>query len=178
MSTPERAPAALPPAADASETKATRLPRELPVLPVRDTVVFPGTVVPLSVAREKSKRLIDAVLAGDKLLVTVAQRRPDVDDPGLDDIYRVGTACQVLKLLRMPDGTNSLLVHGLARVGIEEWTAGEPYWRAAVNPYEDEELPASLELEALVYTARQAALQIVDLSPNIPDDAKLILESI
>ncbi len=178
MSTHEPEPTVTAPVGDAGEAKAARLPRELPVLPVRDTVVFPGTVVPLSVAREKSKRLIDAVLAGDKLLVTVAQRRPDVDDPGLDDIYRVGTACQVLKLLRMPDGTNSLLVHGLARVGIEEWTASEPFWRAAANPYEDEELPASLELEALVYTARQAALQIVDLSPNIPDDAKLVLESI
>ncbi len=155
-----------------------RLPRELPVLPIRDMVVFPGTVVPLSVGREKSKRLIDAVLAGDKLLVTCTQRRADVEDPGLDDIYRIGTACSVLKLLRMPDGTNSLLVHGQVRVGIEDWAASDPYWRAIINPHEDEEAPPSLEIEALAYTARKTAQEVLELSPNVPDEARLILDNI
>lgn len=155
-----------------------RLPRELPVLPIRDMVVFPGTVVPLTVGREKSKRLIDAVLAGDKLLVTCTQRRADTEDPGLDDIYRIGTACTVLKLLRMPDGTNSLLVHGLVRIGIESWSASEPYWRAIINPHEDEDVPPGLELEALAYTARQTAQQVIELSPNVPDEARLVLDNI
>lgn len=134
-----------PPAADATmEHQAAaapdsdakpKLPRELPVLPIRDVVVFPGTVVPLSVAREKSKRLLDAVLGGSKLLVTVAQRRSEVEDPVLDDVYRIGTAATVLKLLRMPDGTHSLLVHGLTRVGIEEVTQTDPYWHALINPH-------------------------------------------
>ncbi len=168
-----------PDSGPASEAeKKPSLPRELPVLPVRDMVVFPGTVVPLSVGREKSKRLVDAVLAGDKLLVTVAQRRADIDDPGLEDIYRIGTACTVLKLLRMPDGTSSLLVHGLVRVGIESWSASEPYWRAVVNPHEDDDQPPSLELEALAYTARQTALRVIELSPNVPDEARLVLENI
>ena len=155
-----------------------RLPRELPVLPIRDMVVFPGTVVPLSVGREKSKRLIDAVLAGDKLLVTCTQRRADVEDPGLDDIYRIGTVCSVLKLLRMPDGTNSLLVHGQVRVGIEDWAASDPYWRAIINPHEDEEVSPSLEIEALAYTARKTAQEVLELSPNVPDEARLILDNI
>jgi ATP-dependent Lon protease len=163
---------------DAGDEKPAHLPRELPVLPIRDMVVFPGTVVPLSVSREKSKRLVDGVLAGDKLLVTVTQRRAEIEDPGLDDIYRIGTACNVLKLLRMPDGTNSLLVHGLMRVGVEEFLASDPYWRAAVNAHEDEDTPSSLELEALAYSARQTAIQVIDLSPNIPDEAKTVLESI
>jgi len=172
------------PAPELAETRITtengvqRLPRELPVLPVRDLVVFPGTVVPLSVGREKSKRLIDAVLAGDKLLVTCTQRRADIEDPGLDDIYRIGTAAMVLKLLRMPDGTNSLLVHGLVRVGIVEWSASEPFWKAIINPHEDEEVAPSLELEALAYTAKQTALQVIELSPNVPEEARLILENI
>ena len=160
------------------DEKGARLPHELPVLPIRDMVVFPGTVVPLTVGREKSKRLIDAVLAGDKLLATCTQRRADIEDPGLDDIYRIGTACTVLKLLRMPDGTNSLLVHGLVRIGIEDWAASEPYWRAIINAHEDEEVKPTLEIEALAYTARQTAQQVIELSPNVPDEARLVLDNI
>lgn len=155
----------------------SRIPDELPVLPIRELVVFPGTVVPLSVGREKSKRLIDAVLAGDKLLAVVTQSHTDAEDPTLDDIYRVGTAATVLKLLRMPDGTNSLLVHGLARVGLIEMTATEPYWRAKVDAYEDEPVD-TLEINALAYTARQTAEQIIALSPNVPDEARLVLENL
>ena len=175
---PEPKPEHLTPPKTAADDKTAQLPRELPVLPIRDMVVFPGTVVPLTVGREKSKRLIDAVLASDKLLVTCTQRRSDIEDPGLDDIYRIGTVCTVLKLLRMPDGTNSLLVHGLVRVGLVEWVASEPYWRAVINPHEDEDVPPSLELEALAYSARQTAQQVIELSPNVPDEARLVLDNI
>jgi ATP-dependent Lon protease len=153
------------------------IPPELPVLPVRNVVVFPGTVVPLSIGREKSKRLIDAVLAGNKLLAVFTQRREEVEDPGINDIYRVGTIAQVLKLLRMPDGTNSLLVHGVLRAGLEQFVATEPYWQALINPHQDEVKPA-LELEALAYNARQAAEQVIRLSPNVPEEALQILHSI
>jgi len=161
---------------DANE-RGIRIPHELPILPVRNIVVFPGTVMPLSIGREKSKRLIDAVLAGDKLVAVFTQRHEETEDPGLDDIYRVGTAAQVLKLLRLPDGSNSLLVHGLQRVGVERFVATEPYWRALVNPHEDR-APTSLELEALAYTARRTAEQVIELSPNVPEEAKQILASI
>jgi ATP-dependent Lon protease len=159
------------------EPESPDIPRELPVLPVRNVVVFPGTVVPLSVGREKKKRLMDAVLAGTKLLAVFAQRREDVEDPGIDDIYRVGTVAQVLKLLRMPDGTNSLLVHGVLRAGLEQFVATEPYWRALIHPHQDEVEPA-LELEALTHNAREAARQVIELSPNVPEEALQILDSI
>ncbi len=158
--------------------KPAQLPRELPVLPIRDMVVFPGTVVPLTVGRDKSKRLVDAVLAGDKLLATCAQRDSKVEDPGLDDVYRIGTAATVLKLLRMPDGSNSILVHGLARVGLEDWVTSEPYWKAVINAHEDEEPEKSLELEALTHSARETARQVVELSPNVPDEARMVLDNI
>ncbi|MCK4342492.1 MAG: endopeptidase La [Phycisphaerae bacterium] len=153
------------------------IPRELPVLPIREVVVFPGTVVPLTIGREKSKRLIDAVLAGNKLLAICTQRRSDVEDPGLDDIYRIGTAANVLKLLRMPDGSNSLLVHGLVRVGLEDLVSTDPYWRAVVNAHEDE-TPDTLEINALAHSARQTAEQVIELSPNVPDEARLVLDNI
>jgi ATP-dependent Lon protease len=153
------------------------LPHELPILPVRNLVVFPGTVVPLSIGREKSRLLTDAVLAGDKLLALFTQRREDTEDPGLDDLYRIGTAAQVLKVLKLPDGSNSLLVHGLVRVGIETLVTTEPYWRAVVNPYIDQVTP-SLELDALVHNARQVAREVIELSPNVPDEARLVLDNI
>ncbi|MCH8804951.1 MAG: endopeptidase La [Planctomycetes bacterium] len=151
--------------------------RDLPVLPVRNVVVFPGTVVPISIGREKSKRLIDSVLAGNKMLAIFAQRQEEIEDPGIDDVYRVGTASTVLKLLRMPDGTNSLLVHGLMRVGLEEFIETDPFWRARVNPHEDQ-TDHSLELEALAHSARRTAEQVIDLSPNVPDEAQQILATI
>jgi ATP-dependent Lon protease len=153
------------------------IPPQLPILPVKGTVVFPGTVVPLAIGREKSKRLIDAVLAGNKLLGIFSQRRDDVDDPGLDDIYRVGTVAQVLKLLRLPDGSNSLLVHGVARMGVESIIATEPYWVATVVPHTD--LPATtMQTDALAFNARQTAQKVMELSPTVPEEAQQILQSI
>ena len=154
-----------------------KLPRELPILPVRNVVVFPGTVVPLSIGREKSKLLTDAVLAGDKLLALFTQRREDIEDPGIDDLYRIGTAASVLKLLRMPDGNTSLLVHGLVRVGVEELVATEPYWRAVINAHEDK-VSSSLELDALMYSARRTAEEVIELSPNVPEEARMVLNNI
>ncbi len=154
------------------------IPEELPVLPVRGVVVFPGTVMPLTIGREKSKLLIDAVLAGDKQLAIFTQHHEDVDDPGIDDIYRIGTAAVVLKLLRMPDGTNSLLVHGLVRVGMEEMSSTDPYWKARVHKHEDEPVPESMEIQAMAFSARSAAEEVIALSPNIPDEAGEILRSI
>ncbi|MFO0839959.1 MAG: endopeptidase La [Phycisphaerae bacterium] len=159
------------------DVRETDIPRELPILPVRNVVVFPGTVVPLSVGREKSKRLIDAVLAGSKLLGVCAQRREDVEDPGINDVYRVGTAAQVLKLLRMPDGTHTLLVHGLCRVGLEQFISTDPYWVALVNALVDSP-QKSIELEALVHTARLTAEKVIELSPNVPDEVQQILSGL
>ncbi|MGE3180726.1 MAG: endopeptidase La [Phycisphaerae bacterium] len=153
------------------------IPAELPILPVRGVVVFPGTVMPLTIGREKSKLLIDSVLAGDKLLAIFAQRKDETEDPKIDDMYRVGTAAVVLKLLRMPDGNNSLLVHGLTRVGIEEMVATDPYWKARVHQQPDDN-QSSLELEALTYTARRTAREVIELSQNIPEEAGIILENI
>ncbi len=163
------------PSAEADASPA--IPEELPVLPVRDIVVFPGTVVPLNIGREKSKRLIDAVLAGNKILGIFAQRRAETEDPGIDDVYRVGTAATVLKLLQNPDGTHSMLVHGIVRIGLERFTATEPYWKAIVHARVDRVAP-SLELEALVYTARRTAETVIELSPNVPDEARQILDGI
>ncbi len=154
-----------------------RVPHEIAVLPVRRVVIFPGTIVPLTIGREKSKRLIDAVLAGEKLVAVFTQRDESVEDPGIEDVYRVGTIARVLKLLQMPDGSHSLLVHGVSRIGLERFVETEPYWKAIVNPHQDDP-GTSLETEALAHSARRSAEQVIELSQNVPDEARTMLANI
>src|SRR5580765_7771370 len=91
------------------------IPHTLPILPIRNIVVFPGTVMPLNVGRQKSKNLLDDVMPGDKLVGVITQKNPDVEDPGPDDLYSVGVVCMILKLFKLPDGNQSIIVHGLTR---------------------------------------------------------------
>ncbi|HRX84475.1 MAG TPA: endopeptidase La [Phycisphaerae bacterium] len=153
------------------------IPPTLPMLPVRDRVAFPGTVMPLNVAREKSKKVLDLALAADKLIAVVAQRVADTEDPHLDDLYRIGTACRILKMLKLPDGSETIIVHGLARVGVEELVREAPYLEAKVHHQVDEP-ETSVELEALVHNVRHAADRVMELSPNVPEEAKLVIDNI
>src|SRR5438105_15612835 len=93
----------------------TVLPSVIPILPIRNIVVFPGTVMPLNVGRPKSKALLDEVMPGDKLIGVCTQRSAETEDPQLPDLYSVGVACMILKLFKLPDGNQSIIVHGLAR---------------------------------------------------------------
>src|SRR5438445_11939412 len=91
------------------------IPSLLPILPIRNIVVFPGTVMPLNVGRQKSKNLLDEVMPGEKLVGVVTQRNADVEDPGYSDLHTVGVACVILKLFKLPDGNQSIIVHGMVR---------------------------------------------------------------
>ena len=154
-----------------------RLPAEAAVLVVRNMVLFPGTILPVAIGREKSRRLLSEVLPREKVIVVVCQRNPQVDEPGVDDLYRVGTAAMVLKLLQMEEGNQSLIVHGMKRVRVEQWLASEPYFRARIAPLND--IPAGgTEAEALVMNARNAARRIIQLSPNVPEEAVVVLNNI
>jgi len=90
------------------------IPNELPILPIRNIVVFPGTVIPLNVGRQKSKNLLDEVMPGEKVIGVITQRNADVEDPQLADLYPVGVAAAILKLFKLPDGNQSIIVHGLS----------------------------------------------------------------
>src|SRR6187200_2976436 len=91
------------------------VPNSLPILPIRNIVVFPGTVMPLNVGRQKSKNLLDEVMPGEKVIGVVTQKNPDVEDPQYPDLYTVGVAAMILKLFKLPDGNQSIIVHGLTR---------------------------------------------------------------
>ena len=153
------------------------IPEELAILPIRDTVAFPGTILPLTIGRKKSQRLLDDVLTGSKVIGLVAQRHADTEDPTLDDLYRVGTVCFVLKLLKQPDGNQSLIVHGVARFGIESIVQTEPYPIAIAHPHFNEIEP-SKELDALVHTVRSTAERVIELTPNMPEAASAALSNI
>jgi ATP-dependent Lon protease len=160
-----------------SGSDAPRIPDELPILPLRDSVVFPGTIVPIKVVREKVHRVLDAALGGSRIVCAVPQRHRETEDPTLDDLYRVGTACAILKLVKLEDGCETIIVHGIARVGIVDIKQESPFWTAAVQPRRDEVEP-SKELEALVHTVRETARRAVELSPNVPDGAMGVIDTI
>ncbi|MCH8146581.1 MAG: endopeptidase La [Planctomycetes bacterium] len=153
------------------------IPERLPLLPIRDTVAFPGTVMPLQISRDKSKRVLDLALGGSRMIVAVAQRSADTEYPKLEDIYRIGTACIILKMLRMPDGTESIVIHGLRRVGVEAIIRESDYLEATVHAYTDSE-EKTTEQQALIHIIRTSADRIIELSPNIPQEAREVLSSI
>jgi len=153
------------------------IPTKVAVLAVRNVVIFPGTILPLTIGREKSRRLISSVLPDEKIIVAVCQKASDVDDPTPDDLYSVGTAAMVLKLLRMEDGGQSLIIHGLARVRIKQWLATKPYLRAKVSVVPDRS-ELNTETEALLVNVRNTAQRVIQLSSNIPDEAVVVLNNI
>src|SRR4051812_6860070 len=155
----------------------TVLPSVIPVLPIRNIVVFPGTVMPLNVGRAKSKALLDEVMPGDKLIGVVTQRNADVEDPAYGDLYTVGVACGILKLFKLPDGNQSIIVHGLARFRLLELVQTEPFAMGRIEVLEDVVRPGP-ELDALVNSVRQQANRVIELSPNTPDEAAQVLNSI
>src|SRR5688500_12244702 len=153
------------------------LPNVIPVLPIRNIVVFPGTVMPLNVGRAKSKALLDEVMPGEKMVGVVTQRNADVEDPAYNDLYTVGVACMILKLFKLPDGNQSIIVHGLARYRLLEIVQNEPFTTGRIEVLEDHYVP-SPELDALVNSVRQQANRVIELSPNTPDEAAQVLNSI
>ncbi len=158
-------------------TAESRIPDQLPILPIRDSVAFPGTIMPLSIGRERSRRVIEHAVRGNKLIGIVAQRNRDTEDPGADELYRVGTVCMVLKLITAQDGGINIIVHGLTRFGIESIVSSDPFLLARIVTREDPTNTTPV-IDALVHTARQSAIRVFELSPNVPDEARVVLENI
>src|SRR5215218_5564427 len=153
------------------------IPNQIPILPIRNIVVFPGTVMPLNVGRQKSKNLLDEVMPGEKVIGVVTQRNSDVEDPQMPDLHSVGVAAMILKLFKLPDGNQSIIVHGLTRFRVLEITQTDPFALGRIEVLEDHvvEGPA---LDALVASVRQQANRVIELSPNTPDEAAQVLNGI
>ncbi|HEY8867251.1 MAG TPA: LON peptidase substrate-binding domain-containing protein, partial [Solirubrobacteraceae bacterium] len=153
------------------------LPDALPVLPMRDTVPFPNTLIPLAVGQERSVALINDVLGGNRMLVMVASREPEVEAPGPDQVYDVGVAGTVARMLRAPDDSLRILVQGAQRVRIDRWVREEPYLFAEISEAPDvvEETP---ELIALMRNVQQTFTGIIEQVPYLPEELQLAVTNV
>ncbi|MCL3781758.1 endopeptidase La [Prolixibacteraceae bacterium JC049] len=163
---------------DDADLKSVDVPDILPILPLRNTVLFPGVVLPISVGREKSLQLIREVNRGNKLLGTVAQKNAEVEDPTIDDFYQVGTVAQILKVLEMPDGSTSVILQGKGRFEITELISDEPYFQAKVKTLDDVIPMDSPEFDAIVGSLKDLSLKIVQFAGNVPPEASFAVKNI
>ncbi len=160
------------------EMNKEKMPDVLPILPLRNTVLFPGVVIPITVGRERSINLIKDANKGDKTIGVVAQLNPNTEDPGFDELYRTGTVAKIMKMLRMPDGSTTVIIQGKRRFVLNECIATEPYIKASIIPIVEEKAGNNKELGALISSVKDCALQIIDLSPHIPSEASIAIKNI
>ncbi len=162
---------------DAVLQQAGVVPEALPVLPLRDTVTYPGTLTPLAVGQERSMRLIDEVLSGDRALVMVASTDPELEEPGPGQLERVGVAGVVARMLKIPDGTIRVLVQGTQRVELGEFLATEPFLRAKVSVLPDviEDGP---ELQALTRNVQRTFSEIIEQIPYLPEELQMAVTNV
>ena len=167
---------------DNEDTVAERpvsIPPELPVLPLRDTVLFPNSFMPLAVARESSVRLIEEAIADDRLVGVFTQLEPGTEDPTQDDLYPIGTATHIHKMFKLPDGTLRLIVQGQVRLQLDEVLETQPYIKARVH--QADELTSdddNLEIDALQRNIKNSFQQVVSLSPLLSDALQALAGSI
>jgi len=160
------------------EINREKLPDELPILPIRNTVLFPGVVFPITVGRDKSIKLIKEANKGNKIIGVCAQKDASVEDPGANDLHTVGTVAVIMKVLRMPDGNTTLIIQGRRKFLLGEITQSEPYLRAKITPLDDIKIKEDKEFKVLIDTLKETALQIIELSPNIPSEAATAIRNI
>ena len=156
-----------------------KVPEKLPILPLRNNVLFPGVVMPITVGRDKSIKLIQDAYKGNKIIGVVSQKDSSIEEPKYDDLYRVGTVAQIVKLLKMPDGSSTAILQGKKRMSLLKLVQPEPYLIANVNPFDEKrETKFNKESVALFDSLKDMALSIIKQSPNIPSEASFAIKNI
>ena len=152
---------------------------DIPILPLRNTVIFPGVVAPITAGRDKSVRLINEAQKGNKIIGVVSQTNMDMENPGPDDVYKIGTIAKIVRSFKMPDGNTTIIIQGKKRFKIKEWTAEEPYLKAQVEVL-DEVMPKKNDkkFQGLIGSIKDLALQIIQESPHIPSEAQFAINNI
>ena len=164
---------------DEEEMNNEKLPSDLPILPLRNTVLFPGVVIPITAGRDKSIKLINDANASDKIIGVVSQKNEEDEDPDESQINKVGTVARILRVLKMPDGNVTVILQGKKRFEIDQVTTTEPYIRATIKEV-DEVRPAKndKEFQAIIDSVRELAIQIIKESPSIPTEATFAIKNI
>ena len=166
-------------AEDERKIDSFKLPKELSILPLKNTVLFPGVVIPITVGREKSIKLVKDNYKGKKIIGTIAQKKSNIDDPNISDLSEVGTMARIMRLFKMPDGSITIIIQGLKRFHLKSVTQTEPYFKGNVSLF-DEVKPNknSKNFKALVESVRDLSLKIIKESPKIPKEAAFAINNI
>ena len=160
------------------EMRISDVPETLPILTLRNTVLFPGVVLPITVGRDASLKLVkDAAGEGEEIGV-VSQRNPEVESPSSEDLFDIGSVATILKLIKMPDGTQSIVIQGKRRFRVLEYTQQDPYFVARVVPHDDIHEGDEIEMAARIRSIKELAVQIITLSPNLPSEAAYAIQNI
>ncbi|TXH53095.1 MAG: endopeptidase La [Bacteroidia bacterium] len=162
---------------DADE-KLEDFPEEIALLPLRNTVLFPGVVLPITVGRDKSIQAVNDAYAGNKLIGVVAQKDTNIEDPKAEDLSSVGTIARIIKVIKMPDGGTTVIIQGKVKFAIDQVVKEDPYFTAQIKSIDEEEAPTDVDFKALIDTIKDLAASIVQMSPNIPSEATIILKNI
>lgn len=163
---------------DEEEMNNEQTPEVLPILPLRNTVLFPGVVIPITIGRDKSIKLIKDAYKGDKTIGVVAQRDVSIEDPQFSDLNTIGTVAVIIKMLQMPDGNTTVIIQGKNRFQLQEELQEEPYFKAAVTKFEEVRPKLDKEFKAMVSSVKEMAMQIIQYSPNIPSEAGIAIKNI
>ena len=164
---------------DEDKINKEEVPKSIAILPLRNTVLFPGVIIPITVGRDKSVKLIKEVYKGSKTIGVVSQKKSDIEDPTFNDLNTVGTVAHIMKMLRMPDGNITVIIQGRKLIELQEMVQEEPYMKAIVAELSEEKpVKGDEQFIALVDSIKDIALQIVKESPNIPSEAQLAIQNI
>ncbi len=157
---------------------AADVPEELPVLALRNTVLYPGVVLPITLGRDSSIQLVRDAFAGKRIIGAVAQKRSEIETPGTEDLYRLGTVAEILKLIKIPGGPNSMIIQGRRRFEIQEYIQTEPYFKARATPIDEDGSADEIEIKARIRSVKELAIQFVNLSPHLPGEAAVAVQQI
>jgi len=153
-------------------------PEVLPILPIRNTVLFPGVIIPITVTRARSIQLIKEAEKNNKIIGVVSQKDSKIELPQLTDLNKIGTVAQILKVLKMPDGNITAVIQGRKRFELDEMIEKDPYYKAKIKDYVEVKPYSDKEFDALVSSIKDLALKIIDESPNIPNEASIAIKNI
>jgi ATP-dependent Lon protease len=162
-----------------SDLKPEDLPEELSILPIKNTVLFPGVVIPITVGRQKSIKLVKKAYQGNRIIGVIAQKNSQAEEPIIDDLYRTGTVARIIKMLVLPDGNTTIIIQGKNRFSIREFVQEDPFLTARIDLLTEPTLNVnSKEAKALVQSLKDSALKILKLNPEIPQEAQVALDNI
>ncbi len=163
---------------DEEEMNKEQTPEILSILPLRNTVLFPGVVIPITVGRDKSIKLIKDAYKGDRTIGVVSQRDVAIEDPTFEQLNSVGTVALIIKMLQMPDGSTTVIIQGKQRFRLREEVQSDPYIKATIDKFEEIRPKVDKEFKAMVASIKEMAMQIIQFSPNIPSEAAIAIKNI